>query len=50
MTRQEYKELYKRGLSDPGNHNYVVTHLESDILEREGNYCTLTPYLSPEGV
>ena len=33
---QEYtEELYKKGLNDPDNHNGVVTHLESDILERE---------------
>ena len=31
--RQEYKELYKKGLSDPDNHAGVVTHLEPDILE-----------------
>ena len=30
---QEYKELYKKGLSDPDNHAGVVTHLEPDILE-----------------
>ena len=29
------EELYKKGLNDPDNHNGVVTHLESDILERE---------------
>ena len=32
---QEYAELYKKDLSDPDNHNGVVTHLESDILECE---------------
>ena len=33
---QEYtKELYQRNLNDPENHNGVVTHLESDILECE---------------
>ena len=31
---QEYtEELNKKGLNDPDNHNGVVTHLESDILE-----------------
>ena len=31
---QEYtKELYKKDLHDPANHNGVITHLESDILE-----------------
>ena len=31
---QEYtEELYKRDLHDPDNHNGMITHLESDILE-----------------
>ena len=31
---QEYaKELYKKVLHDPGNHDGVITHLESDILK-----------------
>ena len=31
---QEYREeLYKIDLHDPDNHNGVITHLESDILE-----------------
>ena len=31
---QEYtEELYKKDLHDPDNHNIVITHLESDILE-----------------
>ena len=31
---QEYtEELYKNDLSDPDNHNGVITHPESDILE-----------------
>ena len=31
---QEYKEeLYKKDLSDPDNHDVVITHLEPDILE-----------------
>ena len=30
---QEYKELYKKGLNDPDNHDGVITHLEPDILE-----------------
>ena len=31
---QEYtEELYKKDLHDPENHNGVITHLESDILE-----------------
>ena len=33
---QEYIEgLYKKDLHDPDNHNGVITHLESDILECE---------------
>ena len=34
---QEYTEdLYRKGLNDPDNHDGVVTHLVSDILECEG--------------
>ena len=33
---QQYtKELYKKDLHDPHNHNGVITHLEPDILECE---------------
>ena len=33
---QEYtKELYKKDLYDPDNHDGVITHLEPDILECE---------------
>ena len=32
---QEYKEQYKKGLTDPENHEGMVTHLEPDILECE---------------
>ena len=32
---QEYKELYKKELHDPENHDGVITHLEPDILECE---------------
>ena len=33
---QEYiDKLYKKGLNDPDNHDGVVTHLVSDILECE---------------
>ena len=31
--RQKYTELYKKDLHDPDNHDGVITHLESDILE-----------------
>ena len=33
--RQEYTELYKKCLHDPDNHDGVITHVESDILECE---------------
>ena len=33
---QEYtEELYKKDLHDADNHNDVITHLESEILECE---------------
>ena len=33
---QDYtKELYKKDLHDPDNHNGVITNLESDMLECE---------------
>ena len=32
---QENTELYKKGLSGPDNHNGLITHLKSDILECE---------------
>ena len=32
---QEYTELYKKDLHDPGNHDGVITHLEPDTLECE---------------
>ena len=33
---QEYTEkLYNKDLHDPDNHNGVITHLETDILEYE---------------
>ena len=32
---QQHKELYKKDLNDPDNHNGVITHLEPDILECE---------------
>ena len=33
--QQEYKELYQTDLNDPDNHDGVITHLESNILECE---------------
>ena len=36
---QEYtEELYKKDLHDPDNHDGVITHLDSDILESEVNW------------
>ena len=33
---QDYtEELYKKGLNDPDNHDGLITHLETDILECE---------------
>ena len=33
---QEYtKQLYKKDLKNPNNHDGVITHLEPDILESE---------------
>ena len=32
---QEYTELYKKDLHNPDNHDGVITHLETDILECE---------------
>ena len=32
---QDTEELYKKDLHDPENHEGVITHLESDILECE---------------
>ena len=32
---QEYTELYKKDLHDPDNHDGVITHRESEILECE---------------
>ena len=32
---QEYKELYRKFLHDPDNHDGMITHLEPDILECE---------------
>ena len=36
LSVQEYtKELYKKDIHDPDNHDGVITHLESDILKCE---------------
>ena len=35
---QEYtEELYRKDLHEPDNHDGVITHLEPDILEYQGN-------------
>ena len=36
--RQEYTELYKKDLQDPGNHDGMITHLEPNILEYEVSF------------
>ena len=33
--QEHTEELYKKDLHDPDNHNCVITHLESNILESE---------------
>ena len=35
MVRINRRNLHKKDLHDPDNHNSVITHLESDILECE---------------
>ena len=35
MARIHRKELYKKDLHDPDNHDGVISHLEPDILEYE---------------
>ena len=36
---QEYtEELYKKDLHDPDNHDGMITHLETDILECKGKW------------
>ena len=35
ILKEYTEELHKKGLNDLDNHNGVVTHLESDILECE---------------
>ena len=35
MKWQEYTELYKKALNDLDNHNGVITHIKSEILEYE---------------
>ena len=42
---QEYtEELYKKYLNDPDNHDSVVIHLESDILECKSQVGLRKPY------
>ena len=36
---REYTEkLYKKGLNDPDNHNGVIIHLQSEIIDYEVNW------------
>ena len=48
---QEYIELYKKDLNDPGNCNGVITHLEPDILEYKVKWAlgTITTNKATEG-
>ena len=49
---QEYtEELYKKDLHDPDNHDGVITHLESDILECGFNWAleSITTNKASEG-
>ena len=39
---QEYTELYTKDLHDLDNHDGVITHLESDILECEVKWAILS--------
>ena len=34
---QEYRELHKKDLDDPNNHDDVITHLEPDILDEKSS-------------
>ena len=36
--QENKKELYKKYLHDPDNHDGVITHLEPDILECEDKW------------
>ena len=43
---QEYtEELYRKDLNDPDNHNGMIIHLESDILE-----CKVKQSLGSDGI
>ena len=42
---QEYTELYKKDLNGPDNHNGMIIHLESDILE-----CKVKQSLGSDGI
>ena len=39
--QEEPEELYKKDLHDPDNHNGVITHLETGILECEIKWASL---------
>ena len=40
---QGYRELFKKDLHDPDNHDGVITHLEPDILDlKELNWNSIT--------
>ena len=44
---QEYRELYKKGLTDPDSLNGVVTYLEPDILITEHLFLYVSFILHP---
>ena len=49
---QEYtEELYKKGFNDWDNHNGIITHLDSDILECEVKWTlgSITTYKASGG-
>ena len=48
---QEYTELFKKDLNDPDNHDGVITHLETDILECEVKWAlgSITTNKAPGG-
>ena len=45
---QECRELYKKDLHDPDNHNGVITHLEPDILECDVKWTFSSPVVTAE--
>ena len=49
--RQEYtEEQYKKDLHDPDNHDGVITHLETDILEYEVKWANMNKASGGDGI